>query len=226
MPFMWQLACILAVRDSSTGGLLEPPPGPSSDKQTAGEGPLGHQAQVLAHSPSPASSGSSGSLGQHLPHQLQMCSPGGEDRVGMAPALVSSSSSPAGAIAWAVRHHASMPQGTQADAPSPCQQGLSQTTGTACHTCPVSPAQGGGPGGKGALWPPMSTPAHLSTPGPYAWSQRPCMVEGEAPLPFLPTPSPTPVRVSFPLPPRVPPRNTQVGRKQCRTLMSGQCPPS
>ncbi|KYO40826.1 hypothetical protein Y1Q_0013392 [Alligator mississippiensis] len=56
MPFMQKLGYILDLWDpgqnhamfSSTGGLLEPPPWPgNSNKSSMGEGPSGHQEQVL-----------------------------------------------------------------------------------------------------------------------------------------------------------------------------------
>ncbi|KYO28007.1 hypothetical protein Y1Q_0014194 [Alligator mississippiensis] len=74
IPFMKQLDRILATKDpghghhaySSTDSLPEPLPGSRSDEQSPGEGPLGHQPQFLTLS-TPASSGSSRSLGQPQP---------------------------------------------------------------------------------------------------------------------------------------------------------------
>lgn len=98
MPY---LHCILALNDFaeahhmffSTDRLLEPVPWPSMQEDSVQEGPFGLQHQVLAHSLPLASPGRSGILGHHLPWQQ----PTSEDgRLGMAPALTSSSSSPEG----------------------------------------------------------------------------------------------------------------------------------
>lgn len=104
MPFLHELDRILGPTDPSeachrscsTSRLPEPALGLTEQEDSAGEGPLGHQLQVLVHSPLSVTPNSLGSAVHPLPWLLWQHATDMEDKPGMAPALSSCSLFPEG----------------------------------------------------------------------------------------------------------------------------------
>ncbi|XP_059579484.1 uncharacterized protein LOC132249151 [Alligator mississippiensis] len=122
MPFLRELERILVPMDPgeaphvfcSTGGLEEPMPGAPDQEDSPGEGTSGLPHQVLVCSSLSVSPGNSGSPGHHLPrlfHKRPTCK---EERAGMSPVDVSSSSSREGTTAQPATHCASLSQDASA----------------------------------------------------------------------------------------------------------------
>lgn len=130
-------------------------------------------------------SGTSRNLDQHLPCQLQACSPS-YDSLGVMPAVTSSSSSPEGATAWAAGHHTSAPWDTSGSCTTLLPAGI-KSDHQYHLPCPSGKPQIGRRAGvKGALWPSVSAPSHSPSPGYTHGAWGPSQGRETLPLPASP----------------------------------------